>query len=251
MIKVVAIDDNELALINIERVCSKVDEVEYVGSFSDSIRFREEINQHRPDIALLDIEMPIASGFEIALEMEKMGMQYAFLTSHEEMALRAFDFSPIHFLTKPLDEDKLQALVRKYKARQKELLVDADTDKAELTRKGINTNDYPKRIFVNTLNQISVLNVDDIIYMRSDVNYTQIFRTNHPKLVSSRTLKYYTNLLSGHPDFIRVHRSALINRKYIRSIVKGKFTFFLEMSDDQMIEIAPLRKDAVFNAIMF
>ncbi|MFT3827777.1 MAG: LytTR family DNA-binding domain-containing protein [Chitinophagaceae bacterium] len=110
-------------------------------------------------------------------------------------------------------------------------------------------NGYPKRLLVTTHGQITVINMEQIVYLKSCSNYTIIKMADGNKYTSSKHLKIYDMAISSHPDFLRVHRSAIVNKNYVKAIVRKGHKNIILMPDDSQVEISSKRKEAILEAL--
>ncbi len=120
------------------------------------------------------------------------------------------------------------------------------TEEGVLPQTGVG---YPRRLLVTTHGQISVINMDQIVFLKSCSNYTIIKMADGNKYTSSKHLKIYDMAISCHPDFLRVHRSAIVNKNFVRSIVRKGHKNIILMHDDTQVEISSKRKEAILESL--
>lgn len=196
----------------------------------------------RPQVVFLDIQMGDGSGFDLLekwSEREKMQAHVVFITAHEQYAIKAFRFSALDFLLKPVDPEELQKVVSKIKTavRQEDGFAHIDL-LLENIRKKV---DHFKRIALSTSEGIHLFDIADIIRCESEDNYTRFFIRGSKPILISRTLKEYEELLSEH-GFERIHQSHLINLAYLKSYIK-KDGGYVIMSDGSHLPISQRKKD--------
>lgn len=197
---------------------------------------------HRPQVVFLDIQMNDGTGFDIlerfAKENGKSDSHIVFITAHEQYAVKAFRFSALDFLLKPVDPEELIKVVAKIKE-----VVGKTRDHAhiDLLLENIRKKDNFKRIALSTSEGIHLFEVSDIIRCESEDNYTRFHIRNSKPLLISKTLKEYEELLSGH-GFERVHQSHLINMAYLKSYMKSDGGYVV-MSDGNTVPISQRKKD--------
>lgn len=197
----------------------------------------------RPQVVFLDIQLNDGTGFDIlerfAKENGKSDSHIVFITAHEQYAVKAFRFSALDFLLKPVDPEDLLKVVAKIKD-----VVGKTRDYAhiDLLLENIRKkNDNFKRIALSTSEGIHLFEVSDIIRCESEDNYTRFYIRNSKPLLISKTLKEYEEMLSGH-GFERVHQSHLINMAYLKSYMKGDGGYIV-MSDGSTVPISQRKKE--------
>ena len=201
------------------------------------------IEKFKPNVIFLDIQMGDGSGFDllekIAAKHGKISANIVFITAHEEYAIKAFRFSALDFLLKPVDPDELQKVIAKIKSAQQKNDGFAHIDLLlENIRKKV---DNFKRIALSTAEGIHVFDISDIIRCESDDNYTRFHIRGSKPILISKTLKEYEELLSQH-GFERIHQSHLINLNYLKSYIK-KDGGYVVMSDGSNLPISQRKKE--------
>ncbi len=209
--KTVIIDDESRTRSLLKKMIGHSDyPLEVVGDADSVSTGLEVIHEHDPDIVLLDIQMPDGSGFDVLDKINQRTFEVIFVTAHQEFAIRAIKFSALDYILKPVEIEELNGAL--------ENAIDTIQTKSDLSVKYEtlleNIKNDNKRIVISTKSSMYVLPVKDIVHCQSDRNYTYFFINDGRKIFTSRTLKEYENIL-GLPDFIRCHRSHLINLNYI------------------------------------
>ena len=192
-----------------------------VQSYDQSIEVREadgvgsalrEIAAFRPDILLLDIQLTDGTGFELLKKIQPTTAKIIFITAFEEYAVRAFRFSAVDYLMKPINPMDLKAsLDRARVAVEKDAL---ETRMSVLLNNISQVSRDQKKIVLKTSEQIFVISLKDIVHLEADKNYTFFHLSDGKKVLVSKTMKDYEELLSEY-GFIRVHQSHLINLDFI------------------------------------
>ncbi|MBC8485430.1 MAG: response regulator transcription factor [Bacteroidetes bacterium] len=170
------------------------------------------ITTHKPDLVLLDINMPDGTGFDLLKKLNDINFKIIFITAYEEYAVRAFEFSAIDYLLKPVDPKKLFDAINKahHLVEQENISLKLNALFANLK----NSASENKKLVLKTAENIYIVNTNDIIRCESDAGYTQFYFLNGKKILVSRNLKEYEEMLDGY-GFYRIHQSHLINLKYI------------------------------------
>ena len=219
MIRTIIIDDErksrETLLNMIGIYCPKFQIIGEAGNVENGVKL---INSIHPQVVLLDIQMPDGTGFDLLRKIKNKNFKLIFITAYEEFAIKAFKFSAIDYLLKPVDpEDLVVTMAKAEKAITSEnthlklqnLLENIDAISTE-----------NKKIVLKTSDSIHLIKVTDIIRCESSSNYTIFYLTNNTKIMISKTLKEYDDLLTEY-DFIRIHQSHLVNAKHIESYEKS------------------------------
>nr|WP_294858389.1 LytTR family DNA-binding domain-containing protein [uncultured Fluviicola sp.] len=206
---------------------------------ADSVKSGEEvIRKYLPDLVFLDVEMADGTGFDLLRNLMPIDFKVIFITAHQEFAIKAFRFSAIDFLLKPIDPDDLIEAVKK----AEETL---NKDMLELQFNTLFSNiQRPKnnqKLILKTAEKIYSVNVQDIIRCESEKNYSTFHLLNGQKLVVSTTLKEYELMLIPM-GFFRSHQSHLINMSYFDHYLKGDNNTIV-MKDQAEIPLAIRKKD--------
>ncbi|MEM6805605.1 MAG: LytTR family DNA-binding domain-containing protein [Bacteroidota bacterium] len=242
MIKAVIVEDEknsqELLKELIGEYCEGVEVVAIAGNVAEGLA---ALKEHKPNLLFLDIELPDGDGFQILEKAETLDFDVIFTTAYDQYAMRAFKFAATDYLLKPVDIDELQSAVERVVEKQKE---EADSDKGEqlsaLIANVRNMGKPFKRIVLPTSNGFTVVNPEDIIRCESDRNYTFIFLNDKRRILVSRTIKEYDEMLRDY-NFFRIHQSHLINLAYLKNYTRGRGGY-VELSDGTTLDVSARRK---------
>lgn len=211
---------------------------------ADSVRTgTAAIEKYRPNVVFLDIQLGDGTGFDILEQLSQkngsIALHVVFITAHEEYALKAFRFSALDYLLKPVDPEDLKKVIEKIK---KVLNVNDNFAHIDLLLENIRKKvDTFKRIALSTSDGIHLFDVSDIIRLESQDNYTKFFIKDNKPVLISKTLKEYEDLLSGQ-GFERIHQSHLINLAYLKSYIK-KDGGYAVMADNSNLPISQRKKE--------
>ena len=211
--KVIIIDDEERARKSISDLLRLSNSHARLVAEADSVGSGiHAIQSHKPDLILLDINLPDGTGFDLLSQLETIDFKIIFITAYEEYAIQAFEFSAIDYLLKPLDPLKFSEALEKARqaVEQQNLSLKLNALFANLE----NTSSDNKKMVLKTAENIYIINTKDILRCESDGGYTQFFLLDGKKILVSRNLKDYEEMLNGF-GFFRIHQSHLINLKYI------------------------------------
>ena len=218
------IDDDPGALQAMQAMLEDMPQTEYLGGFTTpdaGIRF---IKQNNADILFLDIEMPGHDGLWVANELKDVAIDIIFYTSHTGYALQAFEACAIDYLLKPADEEKLREILDKYRNRKVKDLSKQNEQIQEYYNRYMQQRERPARIFVNVAGQIIVVALNEVLYFQASDNYTFVVLNNGKKHIVSKPVKTYEEALRYNPDFLRIHRSYIVNKNFVSIIDRDKTT---------------------------
>lgn len=215
MYKAIIIDDEEMArtLLQgmIEVYCDNVTVVDLCYDLPSGIK---SIRKHKPDIIFLDIEMPGNSGLELLDFFDEGDIDFSiiFVTAYDQYAIQAFKLSSVDYLLKPIESDDLINAVALFEKQKNNRNYQALKN---------NFSSSSKKIGVNTANTIQFVSLDDILYFKADGSYTNIFLKDDKSIMTSKNLKHFESLTEGIPNFLRCHKSFLININYVSEYIKS------------------------------
>lgn len=251
MIKAILIDDDVNLREGLNGLLSLyAPDIDIIGE-ADSVESGVEIvNKLNPQVIFLDIQMNDGTGFDMLEKLSeingKVTYHVVFITAYEHYAIKAFRFSALDFLLKPVAPDDLEKVIDKIR---NVLEKDNDYSHIDLLLENIRKKaDNFKRIALSNSDGIHLLDISDIIRCESDDNYTKFFIKNRKPILISKTLKEYEELLTEH-DFVRIHQSHLINLDYVKSYVKKENGFVL-MADDTQLPISQRKKEQLQQIIL-
>lgn len=240
MIRTVVIDDNqEIRKKNCNLIKSNCHNISIIGQ-ADSVESGIKIiKQLAPDIVFLDVEMPDGTGFDLLQKLKPINFKVIFITGYEDFAIKAFRFSAIDYLLKPLNaQDLTEAVTKAEESLSKEIF--------DMKLNNLFSNlERPKnlqKLILKTSDKIYSVNIQDIVNCESDKNYTTFNFINAPKLVVSTNLKEYENLLSPY-NFFRTHQSHLINIAYFDHFIKTEGGNTIVMKNKATIPLSVRKKE--------
>jgi two-component system LytT family response regulator len=236
----IIIDDMALARkalrADIETYCP---EINIIGEAESVVSGAKLISSTTPDITFLDIHLNDGEGFDILEILPSVDTKVIFTTASDQHAIQAFRFSAVDYLLKPIDPHLLQKAVEK----AINLLGSQDQDFSVLK----SNMTSPDKLSLHTAEQIKVVGLEEIIRLEAMGNYTQFFFKDTTKLLVTRTLKEYSDMLTSK-DFLRVHQSHLINLRHLKAYIKSEGGYLL-MNDKSRIPVSVRKKPSVIQAI--
>ena len=203
----------------------------------------EAMENLQPQVVFLDIQLGDGTGFDIlediAQKRGKSTSHIVFITAHEQYAVKAFRFSALDFLLKPVDPEELEKVIVKIK---NVLTKNDNYAHIDLLLENIRKKvDNFKRIALSTSDGIHLFEISDIIRCESEDNYTKFYIKNNKPILISKTLKEYEEMLTEH-GFERIHQSHLINLSYLKSYIK-KDGGYVVMADNSNLPISQRKKE--------
>jgi two-component system, LytTR family, response regulator len=242
--KAVIVDDEKdgvRTLISLLKMyCPQVDVVATAHSAKEGIAVAAS---HNFDLMFLDIKMPQGSGFDLLDALEKIDFEVIITSAYDQYAIKAFRFSAIDYLMKPVDEDELvEAVARVEKRLQtKERLIPALKEARENLKPGSET------IAISTVDSIIFIEIKNIVLIAAEGSYSRIVLSSGEKVFTSKMLKDFETLLEDR-HFFRVHKSFLINLRQMKKISKQDGGYVI-MNDETSVEIAQRRKSELWRVL--
>jgi two-component system, LytTR family, response regulator len=237
--KAIIIDDepNAVDLLQI-RLTQYCPQVQVVAACTSSVKGVEAIRLHKPDVVFLDIEMPQMNGFQVLEAVEDMHFALVFVTAYDKFALKAFKYSAIDYLLKPIEIQELLRAVSRVEKQQHTFKEQIDLLKQQL----LNTHKpLTDKIALPYQNGVTFVSLKDVIYCESDDSYTKFFLNDGQHYLVTKSLKEIQELLEDR-GFLRIHRQYLINLDHIKKFYKGEGSYII-MSNNQSIPVSRLHKE--------
>lgn len=223
-IKAILVDDEESARDVLQnlllRFCPEVQLVAKCENLSQAIKF---IEAEQPDLVFLDIEMPNYAGYEIVNFFQEINFEIIFITAYDQYAIRAFEIAAIDYLLKPIDIDRLKNAVSRVLAHRN---AEQQSHRMSLLSSTLQSNQL-KNIVITDKGLQQIIPIESIIAIEAQESYCCI-NTSNQKYVASKNLKHFETILESLPQFIRVHKSWMINTKFILNYSKSDFTIKLK-----------------------
>ncbi len=245
MIKALIVDDEQASidLLNwlIREYCPDISSVHWARSVKDAMPL---IRSFQPDIVFLDIQMPHQSGFDLLTNIDNWNFEVIFTTAYNEFAIQAIRFSALDYLLKPIDETELRKAVERYKVKR--IYAPAGQILFRNFIQNISQGNREKfKLALADASEIKYVQIDEIIRLQAESNYTHIFLTGNKVFISAKTLKEYDEMLEGQ-RFLRVHKSHLVNPAHIQAYDRQGI---LMMSDNSKVEVARRKKEFLQQAL--
>jgi two-component system, LytTR family, response regulator len=200
---------------------------------------RAAIREHRPDLVFSDIELEKKSVFDMLQQLDSIDFEVIFTTAYEKYALQAIKFSALDYLLKPFGVNDLRNAINQYQVKLNKSQSARQFEVLFHNLKGIQRDS--KKIALPTLNGLQVVSLKEIIRCQADANYTTFYFTVERKMVVTKTLKEFEDLLCEY-DFIRIHNSHLINLSHVVKYTRGEGGT-VTMSDGTEVDVSRRKKE--------
>lgn len=218
--------------IEVQAVCCSVAEAQI------------SLSKTQPDILFLDIRLGSDTGFTLLESLPEISFEVIFVTAYDSYAIQAIRFSALDYLLKPIDSSELINAVEK---AIQVILRKQDNKRMQNLLRNAQSLDKHKKIALSVADKIEFVEIDSIIRCESESNYTTFYLKSGEKLIVSKTLKEYDELLTPY-HFLRVHQSHLINLDEIKSFIKTDGGY-IRMKDGTSISISRQRRNYVMERL--
>jgi two-component system, LytTR family, response regulator len=246
MLSIVIIDDEKKARTALRQMIELASSGINILAEAEGVESgMEMITRHKPDVVLLDIKMKDGSGFDLIKKLVNINSKIIFVTAYHEFAIQAFKFSAIDYLLKPVDPDDLAFALKK---AEENITKEKNNRYLEsLLENFAGSAKQMKKIALKTANSIHILNLSDILFCKSDGNYTEFHCADGKKALVSKAIGEYEELLANY-NFIRTHHSYLINLSHAVRFDKNDGGSML-MSNGQNTPVSARKKDTLVEAL--
>ena len=202
------------------------------------------IQHHKPQLIFLDIEMPWMNGFEMLNELTEKNFHIIFTTAYDQYAIKAIKYAAFDYLLKPIDIEELKTAIEKIGAKddnQTKMQVELLQQNMLHPKKQLN------KLAIPTLEGLLFFDINDIIHLEANSNYTNLYLADKTKITASKTLKEFEEMLPP-AIFFRTHHSHLINLNYIKRYIKGDGGQ-IELQNGTYVDVSRRKKEEFLKAI--
>ena len=240
----ILVDDMPIALEMLENdIANNHPKINIIGKAKSVVEAAKLLQKKQPDILFLDIMLGDGTGFDILEIFPDLKSKIIFVTASDAFAIKAFKFAAIDYILKPYSNQDLANAIKKANKQLQPAFGQLNVLKEVITR----PNNELEKISLHTLDKIIITNISDIIRCKSDNNYTTFYFKNKEKLLVSKTLKFYADLLK-EVGFLRVHQSHLINTKYIKEFIKSDGGYLI-LTDNCNVPVSVRKRNEVLEAL--
>ena len=244
--KTIIIEDNLAAKESLKRLLiSHCKDVTIVGEACNVKDALETINELKPSLIFLDVELPDGNGFDLLTKLTSVDFQIIFISSFKQYALKAIKFSALDYLLKPFDIDELKQAVQKAK---QEIDIHETPRKIKTLTHNINQkSSIPDKLILKDKYGIQILTVNEIYHLQANGSYTEFYLKDKSPLIASKSLKEYQKLLSDS-TFFRCHQSHIINLNHLCRYDKREGDFLI-LNNGNKVPLATRKRDTFFKII--
>lgn len=241
-IKVVVIDDEKPArdgLIGVLKM--NFPNLEIIGEANSVVTGVLMLKSLKPDVVFLDIQLSDGSGFNLLEQLDQIEFQVIFVTAYNSFAINAFKVNALDYVLKPAGIEDLTIAIDKLNKRT--ALIDSDS-LDEIKNNWIKKNSSTSKLAIREFDGVRYLRIDQITRCQSYNNYTEIHLVNGERIMTTKTLKDYTEILENY-GFFRIYQSHLINLKMVKKIL-NKEGLYVEMENGDVLELSRRKKNVLF-----
>jgi len=261
VIKALIVDDEELARRGLEIRLNSYDDVEICGQSRNGREALLDVREQKPDLMFLDVQMPGMDGFEVLQRLAGRHMPIVvFVTAYDEFAFKAFEANALDYLLKPINDDRLAEAIERARHALDEKSADEQRDKllkfvCELTGRELTLESaldvaagdakaYPKRLAIRDGAETACVDVDQIDWIDAAGDYMCIHAAGNTYVLRG-TMKHLEEVLNPE-TFIRIHRSAIVNRHRVTSMRSHRNgEYFLQLGGDTELKLSRKYKKSV------
>ena len=213
----ILVDDMPVALEMLATdISNNHPEIKIIGKAKSVVEAAKLLRKQQPDILFLDIMLGDGTGFDILEIFPDLKSKIIFVTASDAFAIKAFKFAAIDYILKPYSDEDLAISIEKAQSQ-----IQPDKEQLHVLQEAVTApNNKPNKISLHTSEKIIVVNIENIIRCKSDNNYTTFYFKDNSKILVSKTLKYYADMLK-EVGFLRVHQSHLVNTTFIKEFIKS------------------------------
>ena len=230
MRKVLIIDDESAGRQLIKEYLTDYEDLILLGEANNGVDAVKLINEFKPDLVFLDIQMPGMTGFDVLTHLEELP-QIIFSTAYDQYALKAFEVHAIDYLLKPYTKGRFKVAIEKSQGN-------IETNKARPLAESLlmESSKYPKRILVQSQNKLVTIALEDVVRIEAYGDYSKIIVKDKTYLsnygISTLEEKLHSDI------FIRVHRSSIINLNKVKELNKYSKSYDVTMLNDDVVRVS-------------
>lgn len=246
MIRTLIIEDEPAVRKEIEFLVNQDKALNFLGAAASVQEALVLIRTTNPELVLMDIQLTDGTAFELLEQLNEIRFKIIFITAYNHFAIKAIKYGSLDYLLKPLDENELKHAIDKLVLQRSDL--DLQDQKLHILRSNqqLGERTLESRIVLTTQESLQVIQLKDIVYCQSEGGYTWFFLTDGQKILISKPLKFYDELLP-EDCFLRPHQSYLVNMMYVDKYLK---VGDLILKDKTEIPVSTRRKDHIIQRIM-
>jgi len=246
MIKAIIIDDESKARQLLEAMLADCDtEIEVLAQCADLPSGVKAIKKFAPDLVFLDIEMPVYSGLELLdfFNEEEINFSVIFITAYSQYALQAFRFSAVDYLLKPININLLQEALERFRKKTQK-----DNKNLLALKQNISTQSKNKKIGLPQSHGIRFVESHEILFVKGERAYSEIYLTSGEKILVSRHLKQIGETFEGIDYLVRCQKSYIVNTNHITAYCKQDGGYLL-VADKHQVSVSANKVEEILALI--
>lgn len=237
MIKVAIVDDEKNSREILKRLILETGlDIEIIGEADSVETGYKMINDKLPQVIFLDVEMLDGTGFDLLEKFDKINFEIIFSTAYDKYAIKAFRYSALDYLLKPIDLSELEEAIGRVSINNE----GQENSSIKLLLENIRADSQNKKIALKSASKIDFVEIDKIICLKAEGSYTELIIEGDRRIMSTNPLKYFDSMFDSDSNFFRLNKSCMINMKHIKVYKKGVES--LELDNGLVIEIARRRR---------
>jgi len=238
LIKIVLVDDDKTSILTLKSLLTaNFQNMDIVGTAYNVTEAVPLIDKVKPALVFLDINLPDGEGFDVIERVSYKDFRVIFITAYDKYAVRAFEFSALHYLVKPITNEMLESAINRYR----DLKIEEIRNRLNVLRDNLKTKN--EKIIIPSTDGLNVVKLADIVRLEASDVYTLFYMTNGQRFVASKPLNNYEKILEDLP-FSRIHSKHLVNLMFVKRYIRGKGGSVI-LEDNTEVEVS-VRKKADF-----
>lgn len=245
--KAIIVDDEEksrrVLRSLLEKFCREVEVCADADNVQSAIQLIEE---HKPQLVFLDIQMPTGSGFNLLRHYKELPFEVIFVTSYDEYAINAIKFSALDYLMKPVEVEELKAAVSK--ANKKTSTTNSKGLQVINLLNNTSDNHVEKSVAVHVNEKVMFIKVSTIMKIEADNRYSHLYTMDGNKYTVTKTLKDFEEFLANNKGFIRINKNYMLNLNSVKNYSKGE-PCIIEIEDGSTYEVSRRKKQEILEVL--
>lgn len=245
MYKVLIVEDEPAVRKELVWLVSQEKDLNLAGTATNVKEGAALIKENKPDLVLMDIQLTDGTAFDLLAELKAVTFKIIFITAYNHFAIKAIKYGAMDYLLKPLEETELKAAIEKFRQNAAQSQAEQQLQLAVASQLSTAEANPEHRIVLHSMDYLQVLQIKEIVYCMSDGSYTTFFLTENRKIMTSRPLKYYEELL---PEqwFVRPHQSYLVNLNFVDKLLKSGL---LILKNKTEVPVSIRKKDHIMHRL--
>ena len=248
--KALIVDDERLARNVVKKFLQVYDDIDIAGESTSGLEALQQIEELRPDIVFLDIQLPDLDGFQVIREVQQVcSPLYIFITAHNKYAVDAFEASAVDYLLKPFSRERFGLALKKALSQLTAFKESRANSALEILLKKYTelsiskgNKSHLQRILIKENKKMSLLPLKDVYYMESSGDYVKLVLDNKSHIINESLTNLETRLNPN--QFLRIHRSFIININHVKEFIPHyNGEYFVVMENNEQVKLSRTYKD--------